>query len=362
MKHALIIVGEEIQINESFLHYVFSEYESYYGELGVVRYIADNDMDLPFSIENAARSFDVVTIVANDENFATTSKILATLTNDNIELKFDTFVPSRALKFEKDSVVIALNRAKINLVRAIPTKKLPPFITDESQKCFFFNLLDIDKNSARAMLEPMSSTYNVTTWFSDVAPSLTFVKAKTDKFGQIGGFIDAASELFGSKLVPEKSIVEYLAKRLIAKNLTITFAESCTAGLAAAKLGAISGVSEVFAGSVVTYANRIKHAWLDVEDEILETKGAVSAECVEQMCRGAMELCQSDFAIAISGIAGPNGGSEEKPVGTVFIGAANKERVVTRRLSLAGDRNYIREQSALGAYALLIRSFREQLA
>lgn len=106
----------------------------------------------------------------------------------------------------------------------------------------------------------------------------------------------------------------------------------------------------------MTYANEMKRDWLGVSDEILQTYGAVSEQCVMAMLKGALKASESDFSLAISGIAGPDGGSEAKPVGTVFVGAYAKDgECIIERLNLNGDRNYIREQSALAAYVCLLK-------
>ncbi|MDY4450909.1 MAG: CinA family protein, partial [Campylobacter sp.] len=157
------------------------------------------------------------------------------------------------------------------------------------------------------------------------------------------------------------NIAEFIVSNLKAKGLNLSFAESCTAGLVAAKLGSISGASEVFSGSLVTYSNHIKNVWLGVDEAVLKTKGAVSSQCVAQMAKGALNMSGADFAIAISGIAGPGGGSREKPVGLVYIAVANDEHCEVRECHFSGDRDYIREQSALRAYSLLLESFWDEI-
>jgi len=115
-------------------------------------------------------------------------------------------------------------------------------------------------------------------------------------------------------------LTQKVIKTLTNKGQTISFAESCTGGRIAAAFTAISGASEVLHGSCVTYSNEIKHQWLGVTHEVLENHGAVSEPCVEQMLDGIQKMTGSDYAIAVSGIAGPTGGTEFKPVGTVYIG------------------------------------------
>lgn len=106
-------------------------------------------------------------------------------------------------------------------------------------------------------------------------------------------------------------------------NKTITVAESCTGGLIASMITKISGSSDIFNGSIVSYSNNIKNRELNVKNKTLESFGAVSVEVVDEMLSGVIEKFNADFAIAISGIAGPTGATKNKPVGTVVIGVCN---------------------------------------
>ncbi|MBQ8737904.1 MAG: nicotinamide-nucleotide amidohydrolase family protein [Clostridia bacterium] len=116
-------------------------------------------------------------------------------------------------------------------------------------------------------------------------------------------------------------LFEKLVSILKKKNLTISTAESCTGGLVAKCFTDISGVSEVFYGGVVSYDNKVKMGVLGVEGSVLDTLGAVSSPVAEQMARGVCRACFTDIGISTTGIAGPGGGTKEKPVGTVYIGA-----------------------------------------
>ena len=111
---------------------------------------------------------------------------------------------------------------------------------------------------------------------------------------------------------------------LRANNQTITTAESCTGGLVASMITKISGSSDIFNGSIVTYSNKIKNQELHVQNETLEKFGAVSIEVVDEMLNGVLKKFDANFAVAISGIAGPNGGTRNKPVGTVIIGISDE--------------------------------------
>lgn len=131
---------------------------------------------------------------------------------------------------------------------------------------------------------------------------------------------------------------ERLVARLKEKNLTITFAESCTGGYLAKSVTDIAGSSEVFKGSIVAYANEVKHNILCVKQETLDAFGAVSQQTAREMATGAQMLFSADIAVGVTGIAGPGGGSEEKPVGLVYVGIAYNGTVKVYKL-LASDKN-----------------------
>lgn len=146
-----------------------------------------------------------------------------------------------------------------------------------------------------------------------------------------------------------KEVVELLIKR----GLKITSAESCTGGLLAANITSVSGSSECFEGSFVTYSNEIKHKMINVREETLNKYGAVSEECVLEMAANSRKIMQSDIAIAISGIAGPSGGTDEKPVGLVWICLAAEGYIKAYKNIFSGDRDSVREQSVLFSLNLI---------
>ncbi len=143
-------------------------------------------------------------------------------------------------------------------------------------------------------------------------------------------------EIFGYEEETLESVIKDL---LINKGATLTTAESCTGGYLAHKITSIPGVSVIFPGSFVTYDYWVKTNVLGVKKETLETVGAVSEEVVIQMARGAQQQLKTDYAIALSGIAGPSGGMPDKPVGTVWIAWATPNSVITKRFTFSGDRN-----------------------
>ena len=139
--------------------------------------------------------------------------------------------------------------------------------------------------------------------------------------------------------------IEKIIQKLTEEKQTVSFAESCTGGRIAAAFTAVSGASAILDGSVVSYSNDIKHTWLGVEKEVLENFGAVSSQCVTQMLEGIKNLSGADYTLAVSGIAGPTGGTDLKPVGTVYIGLQTPFSQEVFQCFFHGDREAIQEQS-----------------
>lgn len=154
-------------------------------------------------------------------------------------------------------------------------------------------------------------------------------------------------------------IIDVIVAQLLAEGAKVTFAESCTGGLLASAFVAKAGVSSVFSGSFVVYSNEAKQADVAVNAETLENRGAVSEECVSEMALGAAKRSQSQYAVAISGIAGPSGGSEEKPVGTVCFAVALPAGVVTKTRMLGTQRKLVQNRAVSYALFLLWQSLKK---
>ena len=150
--------------------------------------------------------------------------------------------------------------------------------------------------------------------------------------------------------------VEYrIASLLEKKNMKVSTAESCTGGMIAATLVNVAGISGWFEEGYVTYSNKAKHKLLGVKTETLERYGAVSEQTAEQMARGAAFAAGCQAAVATTGIAGPDGGTAEKPVGLVYIAAAVNDEVIVEKHLFNGDRASVRKQSTQTALELLER-------
>lgn len=151
------------------------------------------------------------------------------------------------------------------------------------------------------------------------------------------------------------SLEESLGMLLKDRGISLSTAESCTGGNIARLITSISGSSEYYTGSVIAYANRIKKDILGVSEQVLTEQGAVSREVVEQMARGLSGVYGTDAAIATSGIAGPDGGTEDKPVGTTWICVLYKEKIYSNKYRFSGSRDRIIDQASYSAMQLLRR-------
>tara|TARA_B100000780_G_scaffold196395_1_gene138682 strand:- start:45 stop:518 length:474 start_codon:yes stop_codon:yes gene_type:complete len=156
------------------------------------------------------------------------------------------------------------------------------------------------------------------------------------------------------------SLLNNLQQLCIEKGVSVAVAESCTAGLIAYKLTTVSGSSSYFKGGVVAYQNEIKTKTLGVSRSIIDEKTEVSAEVVEQMTKSVLEKFDADFAVATSGYAGPTGGTNKNPIGTVFIAIASAEGVVVSRFVFSGNRQSVVNQASESALHLLYTKIKKQ--
>jgi nicotinamide-nucleotide amidase len=164
-----------------------------------------------------------------------------------------------------------------------------------------------------------------------------------------------AGDLFAED---ERSLPELVLDEARARGLTIATAESCTGGLVAGRLTDVAGSSDVVVGGIVAYANEVKQAMLGVPESILASVGAVSAECAGAMARGVRVVTGAGLALSTTGIAGPGGGTPEKPVGLVYVHCDSAAGTAARRLDLPGDRGAIREATVTAALHLALQVMR----
>lgn len=193
--------------------------------------------------------------------------------------------------------------------------------------------------------------------------TLTGVRLRLSIYGGIKEVEEARIEAELAKLRPvlgtslyseqDDTLEECIGRLLKTSEKTLSTAESCTGGSIASMITSVSGSSEYYLGSVVSYANSVKTNVLGVSADIIEKYGAVSRECVIAMADGVRKLTGSDFSVATSGIAGPGGGSEDKPVGTVWIGVSSQMGTEAFRLVFKGDRKRNIERFSANALNIL---------
>lgn len=160
--------------------------------------------------------------------------------------------------------------------------------------------------------------------------------------------------------VSAQALAKTLVEKLTQRGMTVAAAESCTGGMVTAAITSVSGASAVLEYSAVTYANRIKEQMVGVKHETLEAYGAVSAQTACEMAKGIAAAADADMGLAVTGIAGPTGGTPEKPVGTVYIAVFQSDKCECERLNLLDecgeDRRAIREESVRRVLSLALKT------
>ncbi len=207
---------------------------------------------------------------------------------------------------------------------------------------------------------------SVNTYFNDSGVKVKAV-SKADNLKHAVENLDKVDEIITKNFkeyiysVKGETLPQKLIATLKNRGLTFSCAESCTGGLLASYITEIPGASEVFMGSAVTYTNEVKHSLLGVKEETLKQYGAVSSNCVEEMVLGCAERFDTDVAISISGIAGPGGGSEEKPVGTVYMGFYYNGKVTSKLYNITGERKRVQTRSAYYAINNILKIINENV-
>ena len=181
---------------------------------------------------------------------------------------------------------------------------------------------------------------------------------------EIHSFSTRIIDLIGEYVIIESdtALEKVILDLMESKGLSLSTAESCTGGYISHLITQQSGSSKVFFGGAVCYSNQLKMDMLGVSEKTLRDFGAVSEETVIEMANGAKSKYKSDYSISVSGIAGPNGGSTEKPVGTVYIAVSGKTKTICKKFSFGNKRIQNIERSAISALTLLFKLLKEEQA
>ena len=280
--------------------------------------------------------------------------------------------PSLALENDEGKVVIMLPGPPSELV-PIFLEEVVPFIKARSPMAIVsknIHFFGIGESALAELLDGLlvdTSELSAATYCKEGEVRIR-VTARADSEAEASLICDAhANKILETEAgtfvygVDVGTIENALVLALRKSGLTLATAESCTGGLIAKRVTDISGCSDVFLGGCVTYANDAKVRLLGVSEKTLETVGAVSAKTACEMARGVRLATGSDVGISSTGIAGPTGGTAEKPVGTVFIGISTKDGEAFRKLTLSSSRSreYIRQASATNAFDLALKTVKK---
>lgn len=252
------------------------------------------------------------------------------------------------IKEKKGNLLFRIDSVQIVVKEISLFKQLPDSTTMLNNSLAYFKVFGTDSN-----LEKMREEIGTHASLTRILPNCYNVIVK-DADGE--KCLTNLANTLELKILAVRSLKRALIDYLSQKGKTLTIAESCTGGLLAAKITSVSGASSVLNGSMVTYSNEIKQKWLGVQEETLKQYGAVSSECVSEMLDGIKRTADASIAVAISGIAGPTGGSEDKPVGTVYIGILNEKQKSVKKFLFEGDRTFIQELAARTALEMIIDS------
>ena len=345
----IVYIGFWVYRNERVMRYIKRTQEPFIRDISQEIYIDSVSSDIPTIFQKFIDTKKTYIIYVDEVTFPLVTKILATINLDNISANQNGIYPTLSENSQKGYFKYKINNALFNVVEIEVFEKLPN-IQLESENYGYLHIFTNKEHTEESLLKLSS--------FEDVCGCIAYTPTWFECLLSSPAPILPASFPEGKRVKSDnifKSIVEYFKS----KNKQITIAESCTGGLIASKITSVSGASSIIEGTFVTYSNRIKSEWLGVSKETLIKYGAVSKECVEEMARGAKKQSKADIAIAVSGIAGPTGAVEGKPVGTVFVSVLNGDDMEVVRLHLKGDRVSIQEQTLYRAIEMLIRSEEE---
>lgn len=269
-------------------------------------------------------------------------------------------------------IIMSENGKHVVLMPGPPNEMVPMFETSimpylsKLQSCVIFSqtvkICGVGESKAETIVKdlidsqtnPTIATYaktgevhlRVTARAEDEKAARKLVKPVVKELkGRFGGHVYTTDD----EVTLERSVVDLL----LANQLTVSTVESCTGGLLAARLINVPGVSEVFKSGYITYSNKAKRRLLGIKKNTLLKHGAVSEEIASQMAKGAAMVSKADVTVSVTGIAGPDGGSEEKPVGLVYIGCNVCGRITVKKCNFSGDRAKVRDNTVSAALSLM---------
>jgi len=354
MKLHLIFIGNKFTYNKSLQEYIIRKIEEKIDFINSIVYYKDGDNSLFLHLENELNAGDNIIIITSKQNFSTIGKLICTTTSDNQVLKEGMLIPQKSTLFEDRTYLLEHRSSIINVLQIDEGEKMPSVLINNQISSMTLHLFEEEKDTALALLNPIAQTYEVNIYISKEVEGWLRIDVSSNKYGNLSKFADAAKQLMPKNIIVTTNIVAYIIERMSIMDTKLSFAESCTGGLLSYYFTKNNGASNILDGSLVTYSNSLKENWLAVSHDVLEEYGAVSSAVVSEMSDGVLNVSEADYSLSISGIAGDGGGTEAKPVGTVYIGVRSKTKHKEEHLMFKGDRNYIQHQSALYAIKMLL--------
>ena len=266
---------------------------------------------------------------------------------------------ARGLYFERDGIKYFAMPGVPAEMKAMMDSSIIPIIQDDSDIEIFvktIRTIGLGESAVAEKIEHLMAKYNKKIKIAFL-PQLSRVDIRLfsrDKM-LLDQFVIELEEILAEKIYgyDDDTLEDAVAKLLINNKMTIATAESCTGGLLAHRLTNVSGSSKYMLGGVVSYSNEVKIAKVGVKKETIIAQGAVSVQTAGEMARGIQKKFQSDIGVGITGIAGPTGGTDEKPVGLVYIGLAVKDKLIVKRFLFLKDRKANKLLSSLTALNIL---------
>lgn len=362
MKKTVIIVGERLGLMDERSAFLLRTIKTSLHDIDNLLFLHDITLDSFLKLETLLQDSSHVVLAALKTEYLIISKMVATLLNDHLIAKEGFLIPSLSTLYEGASYVVPWNNTQINGILVAEEGNISPLLIEDEAHSADIHLFGVEVDSALILLSGIVATYDASISAIKHPGGWTQLNVKTHKYGALTSCLDEIRTFFPQKSVCAHNIAAFVVNVLIRNGLKISCAESCTGGRLASLITGVAGSSSVFDGSLITYANNLKSEWLGVFDDSLEHYGAVSEKVVLEMLDGVLTTSKADFALAISGIAGPSGGTPTKPVGTVFVGfKGSNSPARVERLLLQGDREYIQMSAAYHALRLFLEENSEIL-
>ena len=347
MQNILFIVGDKLRYSKDFLDYLERQILKKITKLDATVFLKENNPNILVEFESYIKKAENIIIAASKTTFPLMAKMLSTHMQDQVVVKDNLLVPSKAKTVAPNSYLVEIKNKTVNVLRVDTDEVIPEILLEEQLKSQRAFVLDEDENGIRVLATPIAKACDIGLNVYKNQAGFVEITAEERKYGKIDSFFASISKLFSGKVIVADSLQEYIVDVFGASKYKLAIAESCTGGLTSYKITSVPGASQMLFGSVATYSNDAKTLWLGVEEDKIDEYGAVSEETVSGMLEGVLKVSGADFAIAISGIAGPDGGTKDKPVGTVYAGVRHKdgESKIFKK-QFYGDRTLIQSASA----------------